>query len=200
MDQELWKHMLKEFMMVLKTTNVTFVANHMPQQQILGAISRGFIVRCNFYSFFLKPNKNTLTCTCPHFKYTIGWASGEIFWEFFLGTINVCSPTGHCGRPAFNSSRALSSWRGVGDRLSPLVWDPSRHRIVALLLLQTNKQWLNFSIWFLSVVARAAVAKWSLDERSFRDRATTYTSMVGLTIQVSPKKKTSGITKRNFIR
>ena len=49
----------------------------------------------------------------------MGWASGAIFCEFFLGTINVWRPTGHWGRPALSSSNARSNCRGVGERLNP---------------------------------------------------------------------------------
>ena len=59
-------------------------------------------------------------CTCPQFRYTMGCDSGSTLLEFFLeGMTRVCSPTGHCGRPAFMSSRHCSSCLFVGEFFSP---------------------------------------------------------------------------------
>ena len=78
-----------------------------------------------------KTYKNCFNCTWtwPQFKYTTGWASGATpLALFFLGTTSVCRPTGHCGRPAFNSSRHRSNCLGVGDRDNP---SADLHRRVA---------------------------------------------------------------------
>ena len=53
--------------------------------------------------------------TWPQFKYTYGCCFSFTVSSFMLrvslrGITRVFSPTGHCGRPAFNSSTSVSRW------------------------------------------------------------------------------------------